>query len=197
MINHLIKKPNLNAPRYRKEVKNVLDEEFFEMFYDKFPKHKNLSETQIRKIIDSVNTLIWKTAIKERDGVEFPEGLGYIFLGSCKQSKMFSTDYGKSLKNDVRFKNYNWESDNHMLKIFYSNFSTKYSFENRNLWVFESSRNFSREASSVYRNEWKKYVQVEDHRKISSMFRNYIKTQSINNKKRDIPDNYDEFDLID
>jgi len=81
------KKPDVKAPRFRPEIKNVLDKEFFKVFKDKHTKYKDLDESTIRLIIKKFNQLVYQTVIDTRDGVQLPEQIGWLFIGTCEQSK--------------------------------------------------------------------------------------------------------------
>jgi len=50
-----IKKPDLTAPRFRPEVYNVLNKEFFEKFKERNPKYKDLDNVMLKKIIKTFN----------------------------------------------------------------------------------------------------------------------------------------------
>ena len=92
MINNF-KKPNLNAPRYREKRLGLLNEETFKEFKDKKPLYSDIDNVKLKKIIKLYNTNLWKAVIENRDGVELPDSLGYMFIGKCKASKSVNTNY--------------------------------------------------------------------------------------------------------
>lgn len=151
-------KPDLNAPRYRPTKLNLTNKEFYDQFITQHPKHSKLSVDEFKNVIKTFNGLIWDKVIEQRDGVELPEQLGYIFIGSCPRRKKESVDYKKSAYYGQCIENQNWESDNYMAKIFYTNFETKYKFKNNDLWGFTGVRDFKRSVSHTYPKEWKKYI---------------------------------------
>ena len=81
------KKPDVKAPRFRPEVYNVLNKEFFDLFRKKYPKYKDLDNDSLKRVIKTFNKLIYQTVIDTRDGVQLPESLGWLFIGTCQQSK--------------------------------------------------------------------------------------------------------------
>jgi hypothetical protein len=91
-------KPNVKASRYRPEVTTLLDKEFFENFKKTHPKYKHLDNKMLRKIIKKFNQLLYQTVIDTRDGVQLPEQLGWLFIGTCQRSKKDNIDYAKSKK---------------------------------------------------------------------------------------------------
>lgn len=190
----IYKKPDLNAPRYRPKKLNFTNKEFYDKFLKDNPKYNSLTVEQFKKIIETFNGKIWKTAIEQRDGVQLPEQLGYIFIGSCPRKKS-NVDFKKSEYYGVVLQNQNWESDHFLAKIFYTNFETKYRFKNHELWGFKGVRDFTRAVGKTYPKEWKKYVQVDNKIKISRIFRlEKFKQQKI----EELPDllkDYDEFNL--
>ena len=46
------RKPDVKAPRFRPEVYNILSQEFFSKFKEKYPKYKNLDNKDLIKIIN-------------------------------------------------------------------------------------------------------------------------------------------------
>ena len=104
MINNF-KKPDLNAPRYREKRLGLLNEQTIKEFKDKKPLYSDIDNVKLKKIIKLYNTNLWKAVIENRDGVELPDSLGYMFIGTCKASKSVNTnyalskEYGKVLQN--------------------------------------------------------------------------------------------------
>jgi len=192
-----IKKPNLNAPRFRPNRYNVMDEKLFRGFRKKFPQFKDIPDKKLREIIARFNTMMWETAISNRDGIEFPEGLGYTFVGSCPSPKVPNVDYSTSAKLGVRVEHRNMATDNFMAKIFYTNFANKYRFQNRELWMFRAHRDFSRAVSAAYPENFKMYVQVDSFKNISDIFKAastkaWIKTEA---PLIEQPEDYNEFKM--
>jgi len=148
------RKPDLKAPRFRPDVKNVLNKDFFKAFKEKFPKHKHVEDAEIRKIIKRFNQLIYQTVIENRDGIQLPEQIGWLFIGTCQQSKKENIDYAKSLKYGMKVTNKNWESDGKLAKIFFSNHAPKHKIKNREFWSFVACREFKRAVAKTYPENW-------------------------------------------
>jgi hypothetical protein len=189
------KKPDLNAPRYRPKKLNLTNTDFYNKFIEDNPKHSHLTIKQFKDIITRFNGKIWEGVVKERDGVQLPEQLGYIFIGSCPKKKSDNVDYNKSAYYGVTLQNQNWESDQYIAKIFYTNFETKYRFKNHELWGFKGLRDFTRAVGKTYPKEWKKYVQVDNLMKISRLFRMEKFKQFKTVETADLLKTYDEFNL--
>lgn len=191
-----MKKPDLTAPRFRPTRYNVLDEALIKKFREKFPQFKDISDAKFREIIFVHNEVLWNTAVEYRDGAEFPEGLGYIFVGSCPSPKKINTDFAVSLKNGKRMRHRNFESDNFLAKIFYTNFANKYKFQHRELWMFKGIRQFTRKVSEVYPENFKTYLQVDNLQHISKMFGKTLRTEYIEKRAtQEQSENYNEFDM--
>lgn len=188
------KKPDLNAPRYRPKKLNLTNADFYNKFIEDNPKHSHLTIKQFKDIITSFNGKIWEGVVKERDGVQLPEQLGYIFIGSCPRKKS-NVDFSKSGEHGVVLQNQNWESDQYIAKIFYTNYETKYRFKNHELWGFKGLRDFTRAVGKAYPKEWKKYVQVDNLMKISRLFRMEKFKQFKTDETVDLLKTYDEFNL--
>jgi len=188
------KKPDLKAPRFRPKKLNLTNVGFYEQFLKDNPKHSELSVTQFKEIIKVFNGKIWQTVIDYRDGVELPEQLGYLFIGSCPR-KRSNVDFKKSEHYGVVLQNQNWESDQYVAKIFYTNFETKYRFRNHDLWGFKGLRDFTRMVGQTYPKEWKKYLVVDNFIKISKIFRMNKQRDLKNIETQDLLKDYDEFNL--
>lgn len=169
----------------------------FAGFKKKNPQYKNIPDAILKDIIHEFNGQMWEAAIDCRDGVELPEGLGNVFLGSCKTPVKVNRDHNTSEKLGTIVENRNLATDGYLAKIFYTNHKTKYRFRNRNLWVFKGDRKFTNAASAVYKVEWPKYIVVEDYRKISSFFTDLRKKAYVKKliEKTKVDESYNEFDL--
>ncbi len=190
------KKPDLNAPRYRPSRCSLMDASFMKEFYEKYPKYKGKVDKSLAiEILETFNILTWNEAINLRDGVELPEGIGYIFIGTCQPSKRYNPNYYLSVELNHRVMHRNFESDNYLCKIFYTNFTNKYRFPFRELWSFDPYRDFSRKTSAEYPKNWKKYLQVENHIFINKQYKEVKKKHYIKNRIAKVSEEYNEFDL--
>jgi hypothetical protein len=191
------KKPDLTAPRCRQANHTVLNKKFLEEFAEKNPKYKNINMTDVRKILNTFHGQIWDHALHNRDGVELPESLGYVFIGTCFSPKKYNTNFGESIKSEVTIRHRNFESDNFLAKIFYTNYANKYKFKNRELWTFSAIRDFKRGVARVYPEKWKMYLQVENGKHITKYLKKYFKNNWFKKNEENfvIDPLYNEFDL--
>lgn len=190
-----IRKPDLNAPRFRYKSKSVLRKDTFNKFKKKYPEYDDLTLEQFKNIIKTFNSKICQGIIDNRNGVELPDGLGYIFIGTCPPAKKKNVDYKKSLEYGVEASHKNWDSDNKLMKIFYSNLNSKLPFKNRQVWAFKAIKEFRSDASNAYKENYNKYIEVASTQKISAMFDRQRKKEYAQNMKPIIPDNYNEFEI--
>jgi len=190
------KKPDLNAPRYRPKVHNVLSTDLLKLFKEKYPKYKDIDYKIFKKVINKFSQNIWESVIDMRDGIELPESLGYVFIGTCLNSgsNKPNIDYGKSIKYGVQVTNKNWESDGKLGKIFYTNYSVKYKVQDRQIWTFIPCRTFKRTVAKRYPEDWTKYVKIDNNLKISKLYT--FRTLEQMDKKLDASklENYNEFE---
>lgn len=187
--------PDLNAPRYRSKSLDILNKEFYDAFRTAFPKYAYLTNRQIREIIREVNGKIWETILEERDGIELPEQLGCIFIASCPPKKTPNVNYKLSSEMQQHIQHRNWESDQFLAKIFYTNWGSKYRFMFSNLWGFDAVRQFSRSVAKVYPENYKKYVVLDDIKHINKLFRKYSYRMKKEEEEAVSLEHYDEFDL--
>jgi len=188
------KKPNLNAPRFRPNRLCMLNETLYKAFRTKYPKYADIESATFRNIIYTFNEQLYNGIIQNRDGVELPEGLGFIFMGTCPPARKDNIDISKSLDHGVMVKHKNWESDNKLMKIFYTNHAIKYPLQNKQVWAFKAVKQFRKRASDAYKENWAKYIVVEPTQKISALFAKLCKRDLIlaNNQ---VPADYNEFKM--
>lgn len=189
------KKPDLKAPRFRPKKHNLLNDDFCKKIKSKGGVFETLTNKQIKDVVTSFNQNIWESVIEHRDGVELLEQLGYIFIGTCQRAKSNNTNIKSSLQYGVKVQHQNWESDQHLAKIFYTNFETKYRFRFHEMWGFTALRDFKRSVARAYPTEWKKYVVVDNFVKISKLFRSHIIKDKIEKETELLLEHYDEFDM--
>jgi uncharacterized protein YqfB (UPF0267 family) len=191
------KKPDVKAPRCRKVAARLLGKKFLEEFVSKHPKYKNLTLDELKSILRTFHGKLWDHAVHNRDGVELPENLGFLFIGTCASAKKYNTDFGNSIRGEFRHRHRNFESDNYLAKIFYTNYNSRYKFKFRELWSFSATRDFKRTVAKVYPEKWKTYVYVESGRNIARYMATYRKDQYFKYIKEnfEIDESYNEFDL--
>ena len=190
----MYKKPDLNAPRYRSKKLNLTNVTSYNKFIEEHPHLEKISIQKFKEIINTFNKKIWETVIDYRDGVELPEQLGYLFIGTCPRKKS-NVDFHKSAEYGVKLQNQNWESDQYLAKIFYTNYENKYKFKNHELWGFTGIRDFKRSVGKTYPKEWKKYVMVDNMVKVSRIFRKESYIQYREKEVKNLLEEYDEFNL--
>ena len=188
-------KPNIKASRYRPQVNTVLNKEFFENFKKAYPKYKDLDNKVIRKMIKRFNQVLHQAVIDTRDGIQLPEQLGWIFIGTCQRSKKANIDYGKSKKYGVKVSNKNWETDGKLAKIFFSNYAPKLKMKNREFWGFTACREFKRAVSKSYPENWNMYIEVLPSAKIDKVYNSVLYKDFLKKAEKKALDNYNEFDI--
>lgn len=191
-----MKKPNVQGPRCREKFTTTLNETTFLAFKKKYPQYKSLTLDEFKVIVRTFNELLINSVIDNRNGIELPEGLGFIFIGTCQTpKKKFIMDYGTSNKTGVKTSHKNWESDNNLMKIFYSNYNTKHSFQHKQVWAFRPGKPFRHKASVAYKEQWTKYIPINPTEKVSVFFDRNRRENYKKNLKLVIPEGYDEFKL--
>lgn len=187
-------KCNPKGPRHRTPRVNTLCKEWLDAMVDS--KDCLVKDrTKLRKIIRTVNKAIVDTVIEERDGIEFPEQLGYVFLGTCLPKVRKNVDFKTTGHYLKVIQHRNWESDNYLAKIFYTNYETKYKFKFNELWQFTGCRNFTRAVGVSYPKNWKKYIQIDHTLKVSRLFRKYMGERKKEEELAEYLKTYDPLEL--
>ena len=188
-------KPNVKAARYRPNANTILNKEFFENFKKTHPKYKDLDNKILRKIIKRFNQVLCQTIIDTRDGVQLPEQIGWLFIGTCQRSKKDNIDFAKSSKYGIKVTNNNWETDGKLAKIFFSNYAPKHKIKNREFWGFVACRDFKRSVAKTYPDNWNMYVQVLSQAKIDKVYNNIIYKDFLKKTTNTALKSYNEFDI--
>jgi hypothetical protein len=190
------RKPDLNAPRFRKKSHRIESDEFLNEFKKKYPAYEDLDISTAKKIIKYANNKLWQAVLDNRSGVELPESLGFIFIGTCTPTERFKNiDFGKSIKYGKTITNRNWDSDGKIAKIIYTNYPVKYRVKDRQIWNFVPSRIFKRTVAKVYPLNWTKYIQLDPTQKISKMFNASRVREYLDKKDESKLSDYNEFDI--
>lgn len=186
------RKPDIKGPRYRKTTYSILNREFFNEFKKKYPGYKNVDNKVLKEIINTYNGLLWQMVIDEREGVEIPEGLGFLFLGTANV-KSENPDMKASAEAGVTITHMNWPTNNKICKIIYTNYPAKYRFANREVWTFSAVRQFKRTVSKAYLENWQKYIVIDNLANISQLFRKDNITFYTKKREAELLEEYDEF----
>lgn len=190
-----IKKPDVKAPRFRPDVYNVLNNEFFENFRNRYPKYKHFDNATLKQIAKLFNQTVYQTVINTRDGVQLPESIGWLFIGTCQQSKKSNIDFAKSHTYGMTVSNNNWATDGKLAKIFYTNYAPKIKMKNKEYWKFVACREFKRAVAKTYPENWNMYVVVEPNAKIRTTYQNFFKKHYALKKQAEALTTYNEFNL--
>lgn len=185
---------DLHAPRFRRIAEGTLNADFVKIAKEKLTAAKDLTAAEIKEIISTFNGHLWQTAIDKRDGVEIPEQIGHLFIGTCPPKKK-NVDFKTTLEYMKVIQHRNWESDQHLAKIFYTTFGTKYRFKNNELWGFIPTRDFKRAVGRTYPKNWKMYVEVDPKKKMSGFYRTLNKQMTQEEKDRELIQTYNEFEF--
>lgn len=166
------KAPDLSAPRYRRKVKNLLNSETLKKFYEKHPNYEGKVDIRTFKaVVTDFNGRLKQGVIDTRDGIEMPENLGYLIITRCNKPKKKNLDFASSIKYGQKVSHRNWDSDNYLAKICYSNYSLKYRFSDRELWGFKPGKTFRQAVSSAFPESYQNYILLSSKTKLSELYK--------------------------
>jgi len=185
-------KPDLKAPRFRNEILGTINRLYIKHLRSKL--ELSVTDEQIKTVIRTFNTLVWKSVIENRDGVDLPGQLGNIIIVTCPTTIKENKDYRNSSLSGEKVIHKNWDTDNKIGKIFYTNEEIKYRFKNYEIWGFSASRDFKRAVAKTYPVLWKRYIQIDHNFKVSKIFRKNFLSQMKDPSFVDLKE-YDEFAL--
>jgi hypothetical protein len=190
-----VKKPDLNAPRFRNSCIDVVNNELLKKIRTKNSKTSKVKLTDIRKVVKAFNEKLWNHVIDSRDGIELPEMLGLVYIGTCPPPKRKNIDMKKSIELGVAVEHKNWDTDGNLGKVIYTTFGNKYRFKNNELWAFKAGRTFKRSVSASYSEKWMIYKKIEKNKLISAQVRQYMKKDYVLKKSEFVLEDYNEFEL--
>ncbi len=190
------KKPDVKAPRCRKNVVTTISAEMFNEFKVKYPKYKDLTFAEFRNVIKHHSEKIYETVIHTRDGVKLPENLGILVGSSCRKVgsdspyKSYSTANGEKLEANLK-------TDGLLGKIFYTNYTEKGILKDRVLWSFTPIRQFKRSFSANFENNWMNYILVTKGDNVSKMFAKLSRPENDYSHLKPVFDmtDYNEFEI--
>lgn len=184
---------NLRDPHAKRCVRKFKEIGFTKLhakFKKKYPKYNELPTNTFKAIIGNFSEYLIKQTIEHRDGVELPEGLGYIMITSFKTTKQL-IDKAESQRLGIKVYHKNHATDGFMMKIFYTNDKMKYKLENRYLWSFKARNEFRQVASHQFTDNWKNYIQLNWIKKMCRI----VGTDSSRTPLLSDEEMYNEFDI--
>lgn len=166
------KKPDLSAPRFRPKTMTLLNSKLHKEFLKKYPNRAGLDLKAFKEVVTTFNGLLWEGAINNRDGVALPESLGYILVAKCDRPKKDNPDFAASAKYGKKVNHANWDSDNYLAKICYTNYSLKYRFSDRELWSFDPVKQFKSTVSGSFAKKYTSYIHLNENVKLAQLYKN-------------------------
>jgi len=187
--------PDVKGARFRPDVLNVFNPKLVKEFKKRYPKYKNLDYKLLKEVMRKFNNAIFQEVIDARDGIQLPESLGWLFIGTCQQSKKPNVDFAKSRKYGVTVTNKNWETDGKLAKIFFTNYAPKHRMRNREYWGFTACREFKRTVAKTYPENWNTYVVVDATQRLKLAYNKAVYKEIKIKETKKALENYNEFDL--
>lgn len=187
-------KLNRKGPRHRAKRYNMASDENINAIA-KHPDCLVKDSKKVKEVVMAIHNGIRDTIVNTRDGIELPEQLGYMFLGTCQPKVRKNVDFSTTDHYLKVIQHRNWESDNYLAKIFYTNYETKYKFKYNDLWGFKAARQFTNLVGREYPKNWKMYIQVDHTLKIARLYRDYLNKE--NRKQIDdiLTDSYNPLEI--
>lgn len=189
------KAPELSAPRFRKKSLGFLNKNIFDLFITNNPRYKNLDINLFKNIVNTYNKRLMESVVNNSEGLKLPESLGIVFIASCEKPKKINPDYKKSAELGSIVNHRNWDSDNHLCKIFYTNYGLEYRLRDREIWSFKASKQFRANVSKAFIKNHNFYRLVDSNIKISELFRKARGRRNLKIKVSQLSNSYNEFNF--
>ena len=124
--------------------------------------------------------------------------MGVSFIANCtwgKNKKINNIDFGKSRELGITVTHQNWDSNNKLMKIFYSNFGNRFRILHKKIWQFKMSKPNRQKISAAFKKQASKYITINDKKKVSGIFKDFQRRDYILAKGAVAPEGYDEFKM--
>jgi hypothetical protein len=150
------KQADKKAPRFRlsKYRYTPLNRELFEKFKE---AHSNIKMDYLtfKDVILNINQEYVNFALKERDGIFLPSGLGRLYLCMFPPIKQHIE---KEKIKDAGYQRFNFDSSGFVGKISWKHADARYKVDNIRFYAFVAHRDFKKRASIGFRDNPEKYV---------------------------------------
>lgn len=168
---------------------------FWYKFCMLFPQYKSYLKkpSDITKIIRTFHENMANACVDNRAGVEFPERLGVLFIGSYKAGDR-SIDHATSEKllKRVPFRSLN--TDGYSACIYYD--VTNCNYIHNELWDFNASDPFRKKVSESFRKNWNKYAKLENYWNIARRIKKSFIKDFMLKKETELLKDYNEFYIV-
>lgn len=140
-------------------------------------KDISIDYATFKELVIAANEMITDIVTTERDGFSLPKMLGYIFIGTFYSRKAIDLNTSQQLGKIIYHTNL--ETGGKLAKLCYTNYPTKYPFENHTYWYFTGCRPFKKKISTRFKDNYENYIELTSDSKIS----HYFYKRSLRNKK--------------
>jgi len=163
---------DVTAPRFRAKSTSFHNQKTLNKFKEKYPKYKDLTIKEFKNIISEFNRTMRESVVDSRDGIKLPENLGYVLITKTIVEKgTRNIDYNLSSKYKKVVNHANWDSDNYLAKISYTNYRMKYVFRSRGIWGFTPSSTFKKSVSGTFAENYNRYIELGNKIKLSEIYK--------------------------
>ncbi len=150
------------GPRFRKPAYPVINQEFHRKVKKELPG-LIVSTQEIKEIINVFHEVCIETIANTRDGLELPFGLGYIIVAAVRTNREHFIQEATNYQN--------WETNQYMCKIFYTNRPSKYKFKFNKIWGFKAGRQLKKAVSQSFSQNHTKFYIMSPLLSISQVFK--------------------------
>lgn len=171
-----------NIVRVRKNIKSLDTLPTYKKFLIKYPQYKNsLTFEQFKSIISNSTNKLGEKLIENPDGIRLPFNIGYLIIIRKKQdsSKHQYVNLNATKLNNKEIKHNNWNTDDYIARIVYSNYACRPFFKEHRLYTFYKSKPLKQRVSKAFRENYSKYINWEE-KKIAHLFKPLLKLNEYN-----------------
>lgn len=185
------RKPDLNAPRFRRMRHSVVDLGLIKSLKKSCPDLGIENGSDVNKLLKQFHEIVSDSVIDNRDGCKLPGMLGSVKILSCSPIKSKMKDYSKNVEGS---RYHNLDTGGYMCTIYHDSMKKGVKhIKHLDIYFFNASRSFSRKVSAAYKTKWMTYSVVSGGTKTNRKFNDKKDVLRYQEKKAYLYDKYDEF----
>lgn len=156
----MIRSNNISSKRVTENKGKVIEYAEVSQFNKKYPEHPSIRKEDILKVIRMFHSNIVDETMNNIYGVSLPENIGVIKIVNNGATKTRPVDFKTSLEVGKIVRYRNWDTDNNVMSIRYSQVKRGLRIKHSQVYSFVAIRSYKKLASAYFRKNWQRCVKI-------------------------------------